>query len=195
FDTGLTIGDELLREALGSHASEQMKNIVATIQKEQNRMIRNVQHKYLIVQGVAGSGKTSAALQRVAYLMYRYRDILNENNMILFSPNPLFNSYVANVLPELGEENMRQTTFLEYIIKKIEENLTVETPFEQMEYMLTAPKNKQYQVKMESIAYKSSLQFKDLLDAYIKSLEKEGILFEDIMFRDRILISKKDIHR
>src|SRR5699024_9544123 len=101
----------------------------------------------------------------------------------------------ANVLPELGEENMRQTTFLEYIIKKIEENLTVETPFEQMEYMLTAPKNKQYQVKMESIAYKSSLQFKDLLDAYIKSLEKEGILFEDIMFRDRILISKKDIHR
>lgn len=193
FDTGLTIGDELLQQVLGNQASQQMKNIVATIQKEQNQIIRNEHHKYLIVQGVAGSGKTSAALQRVAYLMYRYRDILNEDNIILFSPNPLFNSYVSNVLPELGEANMRQTTFLEYLIKKVEEKLTIETPYEQMEYMLTAKKDSHYHAKMKSIEYKSSLAFKKIIDQFIKNLKDKGIVFKDITFRDRILISKNAI--
>ncbi len=194
FDTGLTIGDDILQEVLGNHASEQMKNIVATIQKEQNQIIRNVKHKYLVVQGVAGSGKTSAALQRVAYLMYRYRDLINENNIMLFSPNPLFNSYVANVLPELGEANMRQTTFLEYIIKKVEERLSVESPFEQMEYILTAKKDQHYERKMKSISFKTTLAFKEMIDEFIQDLEEKDLIFKDITFRDRVLMTKDEIY-
>lgn len=104
FETGVTIGDEMLQEVLGNNASSQMKSIVATIQSEQNQIIRNERSNLLIVQGVAGSGKTSAALQRVAYLLYRYRETLKSENIMLFSPNPLFNSYVATVLPELGKK-------------------------------------------------------------------------------------------
>src|SRR5699024_818523 len=92
FDTGVTIGDTLLQQALGGNASTTMKSIVATIQKEQNKIIRDERHRFLIVQGVAGSGKTSAALQRIAFLMYRYRETLHADNVVLFSPNPLFSS-------------------------------------------------------------------------------------------------------
>ena len=111
FDTGVTIGDELLQEALGRNASEQMKSIVATIQKEQNQIIRNDKSDVLIVQGTAGSGKTSAALQRVAYLLYHYRGTVHADQMLLFSPNELFNSYIANVLPELGERICNKRLF------------------------------------------------------------------------------------
>lgn len=193
FDTGLTIGDEILQKSLGEQASTQMKNIVATIQREQNQIIRNEQHKYLIVQGAAGSGKTSAALQRIAYLMYRYRDFLSEDEIILFSPNPLFNSYVANVLPELGEANMRQTTFLEYIITKIEEHLDVETPFEQMEYMLTKKDDPEYSNKLKNITYKSSGAYKKLLDEYIDQLVGQGMVFQDIHFRGELFLPKETI--
>src|SRR5690606_17944143 len=111
FDTGETIGDELLQQVLGQNADLKMKSIVATIQKEQNQVIRNDRAKLLVVRGAAGSGKTSAALQRVAYLLYKYRNQINADQIVLFSPNPIFNSYVSTVLPELGEENMQQTTF------------------------------------------------------------------------------------
>lgn len=87
FDTGVTIGDSLLQAALGNNASTTMKSIVATIQREQNKIIRNEHSKLLIVQGVAGSGKTSAVLQRIAYLLYRFRGSLNSENLLLFSPN------------------------------------------------------------------------------------------------------------
>ena len=136
FDTGVTIGDEMLQEVLGNNASTQMKSIVATIQREQNQIIRDERSNLLIVQGVAGSGKTSAALQRVAYLLYRYRGTLKSENIMLFSPNPLFNSYVATVLPELGEENMQQVTFQEYLNHRLGKEFDVEDPFSQMEYLL-----------------------------------------------------------
>ena len=195
FDTGITIGDHLLQQALGNNASSTMKSIVATIQKEQNKIIRNETSKYLVVQGVAGSGKTSAALQRIAYLMYRYRETLTANNMVLFSPNPLFSSYVSHVLPELGEVNMQQTTFLQYLSKNVENELAIESPFEQIEYILTADKDADYEGRIISIELKSSLAFKSILDAYILSLGKEGILFQDIIFREEILISKEEISR
>src|SRR5699024_6193872 len=89
FDTVVTIGDSLLQKALGNNASITMKSIVATIQKEQNKIIRNEKSRRLIVQGVAGSGKTSAVLQRIAYLMYRYRGSVKPDQMLMFSPNPL----------------------------------------------------------------------------------------------------------
>src|SRR5690606_24581057 len=113
--TGLTIGDELLQQVLGRRNDSRMRSIVATIQQEQNRVIRHEKARLVIVSGAAGSGKTSAALQRIAWLLYRYRGKLKSDQIILFSPNAMFNSYVAGVLPELGEENMQQATFQEYL--------------------------------------------------------------------------------
>src|SRR5699024_3654365 len=193
FDTGVTIGDTLLQQALGGNASTTMKSIVATIQKEQNKIIRDERHRFLIVQGVAGSGKTSAALQRIAFLMYRYRETLHADNVVLFSPNPLFSSYVANVLPELGEANVRQTTFQEYLAAKMENELTIESIFQYMEYKLTGIHDEHYDERMACIAYKSSLAFKQHLDAYFSSLEREGLQFKAISFRKQVVVSKEEI--
>lgn len=194
FDTGVTIGDEMLQEVLGNNASTQMKSIVATIQREQNEIIRNERSKVLIVQGVAGSGKTSAALQRVAYLLYRYRGTLNSENIMLFSPNPLFNSYVATVLPELGEENMQQSTFQEYLNSRLGKEFDVEDPFTQMEYLLSGKDEKDYYERVEGIRFKSSLDFKNIIDQYAKGLSQKGLIFRDLKFRGDVLISKKEIH-
>ncbi|MFC0300902.1 RNA polymerase recycling motor HelD [Virgibacillus soli] len=193
FDTGVTIGDRLLQEALGNNASAMMKSIVATIQSEQNKIIRNEKSNLMLVQGAAGSGKTSAVLQRVAFLMYRYRETLNAQNMLLFSPNPLFSGYIANVLPELGEENIRQKTFYHFLKDSIEKKLTVESPFQQMEYVLTKQTDQDYEVRMNSIAYKSTLSYKDLLDRYVNKLAETGVYFRNITFRKQILVSKEKI--
>lgn len=194
FDTGVTIGDSLLQEVLGGNANTQMKSIVATIQREQNHIIRNEKSKILIVQGVAGSGKTSAALQRVAYLLYRYRNTLSSDNIMLFSPNPLFNSYVATVLPELGEENMEQTTYQQYLITRLGGRFEVEDSFNQMEYTLTAMDEPGYETKMKSIRYKASLDFKNIIDHYVENLSKEGLIFKTISFRGRTIVSAQDIY-
>ncbi len=193
FDTGITIGDELLQQALGNNASTSMKNIVATIQKEQNKIIRNERSKLLIVQGVAGSGKTSAALQRIAYLMYRYREELHADNIVLFSPNPLFSSYISNVLPELGETNVRQMTFLDYLKNGIGGNLTIESPFEQMEYVLTQTESEHYPIRMKNMDYLSTIDFMQLIDAFTSDLNGSGIQFKPIKFRGRTLIDQEQI--
>ncbi|MEO2075519.1 MAG: RNA polymerase recycling motor HelD [Bacillus sp. (in: firmicutes)] len=195
FDTGVTIGDEILQEVLGTNASTQMKSIVATIQREQNEIIRNERSKVLIVQGAAGSGKTSAALQRVAYLLYRYRGTLNAENIMLFSPNPLFNSYVATVLPELGEENMQQSTFQEYLTQRLGKEFEIEDPFEQMEYLLSRTEDKEYNTRVMSIRYKASLKFKKIIDQYAIELSKKGLKFKDLTFRGDVIISEKEIHQ
>ncbi|MGG1514234.1 RNA polymerase recycling motor HelD [Paenibacillus oryzisoli] len=189
FDTSMTIGDELLQQALGQGADAQMKSIVATIQREQNAIIRDETSRMLIVQGAAGSGKTSAALQRAAYLLYRNRDKLRADQLVLFSPNPMFNSYVATVLPELGEENMQQTTFQEYLSYWLEGSLALEDPFEQMEYVLTAPQTLDYEARMAGIAYKASERFLHALQQYALWLGKEGMRFVPIRFQNRELIS------
>jgi DNA helicase II / ATP-dependent DNA helicase PcrA len=193
FDTGVTIVDTLLQAALGNNASTTMKSIVATIQKEQNQIIRNEHSSLLIVQGVAGSGKTSAVLQRIAYLLYRFRENLTADNLMLFSPNPLFSSYISNVLPELGESNIKQTTFIDFLQEGIEKDITVESPFEQMEYTLTCKDLSILETRSRHIKLKSSLYFKELLDEYISSLQNQGIQFRNITFRDEILISKEKI--
>ncbi|WP_180954948.1 RNA polymerase recycling motor HelD [Bacillus sp. V3-13] len=195
FDTGITIGDQLLIEVLGNHADTQMKSIVATIQKEQNQIIRNEKSKLLIVKGVAGSGKTSAALQRVAYLLYRYRGTLNPENILLFSPNPLFNSYVSSVLPELGEENMQQTTYQEYVSSRINHDIQCEDVYTQMEYLLTKSDDPDYDDRVKSIRFKSSLNFKELIDEYAGFLANEGLVFKDLNFRKKTLISKEQIYQ
>ncbi|GIN93608.1 helicase IV [Siminovitchia terrae] len=193
FDTGVTIGDELLKEVLGNNSSTNMKSIVATIQKEQNQIIRNVKSKYLVVQGVAGSGKTSAALQRVAYLLYRYQNEITAENIMLFSPNSLFNRYIASVLPDLGEDNMQQLTFQEYVEKRLGKQFDVEHPFTQMEYMLTCQEHKMYPARRKGIRYKASNDFKTLIDSYVVVLSSEDLIFKNISFRGEVLIGAKQI--
>ncbi|MBB3109508.1 DNA helicase-2/ATP-dependent DNA helicase PcrA [Paenibacillus phyllosphaerae] len=189
FDTGVTIGDELLQEVLGKQSDAQMKSIVATIQREQNRIIRNERSRLLVVQGAAGSGKTSAALQRVAYLLYRYRGVLRADQIVLFSPNPMFNSYVATVLPELGEENMQQTTFQNYIAYRLRKSFQVEGPYEQLEYSLASADEPGYGVRMEGIRYKASAAFVRLMDAYLESLRTDGMLFRNLSMQGEQLLS------
>lgn len=120
FDNSLNIDDDLLQEILATSSSDRMKNIVNTIQQEQNMVIRNLEDRNLIVQGIAGSGKTSVALHRIAFLLYRLEN-LTSNNVLIFSPNNIFTDYISNVLPELGEDNTLQTTFNDYISFLIDE--------------------------------------------------------------------------
>lgn len=193
FDTSLTIGDEILQQVLGKGTDKQMHNIVATIQEEQNRIIRHDRGRLLIVHGAAGSGKTSAALQRIAYLLYKYRDRMNADQIILFSPNSMFSSYVSNVLPELGEENMQQVTFQEYLDHRLSTEFYVENPYEQLEFVLTEENTPSYQSRLASIHYKASTRFFEVIQSYIKSLELTGMVFKDITFRGKPIVTAEQI--
>src|SRR5690606_7905951 len=108
-ENDLNVHDEVLQEELSKSADERMKTIVATIQRDQNAVIRNESSPVLIIQGVAGSGKTSIALHRIAFLLYRYRDTIAAKNILIISPNKVFADYISNVLPELGEEHIPET--------------------------------------------------------------------------------------
>lgn len=126
FDNSINIDDSLLQEVLSNDGSEKMKNIVNTIQQEQNKIIRNVEDKSLIVQGIAGSGKTSVALHRIAFLLYKIEN-LSSKNVLIFSPNNVFSEYISNVLPELGEDNPSETTYANFLESCIKEYKTIET--------------------------------------------------------------------
>ncbi|ANY76111.1 helicase [Paenibacillus ihbetae] len=193
FDASVTIGDKLLQQLLAKGADSQMKSIVSTIQKEQNAIIRNDHSRLLIVQGAAGSGKTSAALQRVAYLLYKNRDSLKADQIVLLSPNRMFNSYVSSVLPELGEENMQQTTFQEYLEYWLGSSFQVEDPFSQIEYVLTAQSTSNDEARLQGMKYKASEAFMKALQYYAQWLGREGMLFNGIHFRDRVLITAEQM--
>ncbi|CAM3065371.1 RNA polymerase recycling motor HelD [Sporolactobacillus spathodeae] len=195
FDTGLTIGDALLQKLLGGKATSQMKSIVATIQREQNQIIRNESDRFLIVQGAAGSGKTSAALQRVAFLLYRNRKTLHSENMLLFSPNPLFSSFISSVLPELGEENVVQATFKDFIEERIGRDLQLENPFDQTEALLTLRDPESYRMRSEGILFKASPAYIRLIDNWLEQLKGEGMIFRNIVFRDQVIVSSREIER
>ncbi len=193
FDTSLTIGDEILQQVLGKGTDKQMQSIVATIQQDQNLIIRHDYGRLLIVHGAAGSGKTSAALQRIAYLLYKYRNRINADQIILFSPNSMFSSYVSNVLPELGEENMQQVTFQEYLDHRLSKEFYVENPYEQLEYVLTEMKSHGYQSRLASIRFKASARFFEAIQSYRLSLESSGMLFKDIIFRGKRIVTAQQI--
>ena len=125
FDNDLNISDSLLQEVLAEESSDKMKNIVNTIQEEQNKVIRNTEDKNLIVEGIAGSGKTSVALHRIAFLLYRIPN-LTSINVVVFTPNKVFSEYISNVLPELGEDNTYDMTFYDLLCQKINEYKDIE---------------------------------------------------------------------
>ena len=175
FDTNESIGDQMLLSVLSEKSSTQMKSIVTTIQREQNKIIRNTSADLLFVQGAAGSGKTSAILQRIAFLLYRYRGNLTSSDVIMFSPNQLFNDYIKNVLPEMGEQNMVQMTYWQFVARRLP-GMNVENLFKQFED----------QTADTSISkFKDSVSFFNLLTRYAKRLNKRGVIFKNIYFRDK----------
>ena len=175
FDTNESIGDQMLLEVLSEKSSTQMKSIVTTIQREQNKIIRNTSADLLFVQGAAGSGKTSAILQRIAFLLYRYRGNLTSSDVIMFSPNQLFNDYIKNVLPEMGEQNMVQMTYWQFVARRLP-GMNVENLFKQFEDQ-TADTN--------ISKFKDSVAFFNLLTRYAKHLNERGVIFKNIYFRDK----------
>lgn len=193
FDSNLSIDDEMLQELLSKSADDKMKGIVTTIQKEQNQVIRNEDYKNLIVQGAAGSGKTSVALHRIAYLLYKHKDKITSQNIIIFSPNNIFNDYISNVLPQLGEENMYQTTFKDYMHEKLGNRFKKETPSEMMEYILDSNESLAYKDRIQNINFKASIEFVNALKEYVNYLETNKRYFEDIIIRDKVIISAKEI--
>ena len=175
FDTNESIGDQMLLSVLSEKSSTQMKSIVTTIQREQNKIIRNTSADLLFVQGAAGSGKTSAILQRIAFLLYRYRGNLTSSDVIMFSPNQLFNDYIKNVLPEMGEQNMVQMTYWQFVARRLP-GMNVESLFKQFEDQTT---------NTSISKFKDSVSFFNLLTRYAKRLNKRGVIFKNIYFRDK----------
>jgi DNA helicase-2/ATP-dependent DNA helicase PcrA len=194
FDTDLKIDDEILQEILGKSADAKMRTIVNSIQREQNRVIRDEDHRLLMVQGPAGSGKTSIALHRVAYLLYLERDTITARNILILSPNRIFSDYISGVLPELGEENVLQTTFRDYLINcQPGFSMQFEERDIQLEYLLSCPEGNAYQTRTAGIGYKSSPEFATLLRDYLAHLEEELIQNSpEIEFRGQIILSREE---
>lgn len=189
FDSGLKINDEMLQEILGKSTDDKMKTIVTSIQKEQDQLIRDESHQVLMIQGSAGSGKTSIALHRIAYILYRHRHNINAKNMVIFSPNDVFNDYISDVLPELGEENVNLTTFTDYL-ENILNYGKIEDWNSQMEHILTRGAHKGG-LRKASIVYKTSEAFVDILKSYVVHLKEEGFGFSDIMLGNECFMSAK----
>jgi len=193
FDSSLSINDEMLREILGNSTDNRMKTIVTSIQREQNAVIRNSENKILIVEGPAGSGKTSIALHRAAYLLYKYRDSIKSENILVFSPNHVFEDYISNVLPELGEENIQRSTFADFFGNIADTKYRIETMNQQMEYILSGYADK---IRLACIEFKASLQFLTVLNEYIYHLENGmSMKFQDIAYNGELVISADDIYQ
>jgi len=163
-ESSLNIGDDILQKELSQNSDEKMKNIVTTIQREQNKIIRNEASKILIIQGVAGSGKTSIALHRVAFLLYRYKQTLRSNNILIISPNKVFGSYISNVLPELGEENILESGFDDIAANIMDKKLHYQSFSEQVEGLLEAESAE----AVARIKFKATNHFVEQLQSYLE---------------------------
>lgn len=178
FDSKLTIQDEMLQEVLSRKNNDYMKNIVNTIQAEQNAIIRNVEDKNLIVQGIAGSGKTSVALHRIAFLLYKIKN-LTSDKVLIFAPNHIFSEYISNVLPELGEENTKETTFSDFLEAYIKEYKNIEsfTSFIERYY-------KKEELYTDLIKLKQSNEIMPVIEKYIENYTKKARFTSEIFNRD-----------
>ena len=187
FDNEVNIDDELLQQVLATESSDKMKNIVNTIQKEQNQVIRNTSDKNLIVQGIAGSGKTSVALHRIAFLLYKI-EALNSKNVLIFSPNKVFSQYISNVLPELGEENTKETSIHDFLLSYLKEFKEIET-FSSFIESYYQKKN----TYVDLTKYKLSDNIINDLNNYLNDLIKNTFFTDDIITRD-ITITKDELN-
>lgn len=177
FDSSLTINDEILQQELAQNASNKMKNIIATIQREQNKLIRE-DDNMIFVQGVAGSGKTSIALHKVAYLLYKYRDKFASSDILILSPNSIFSDYISAVLPSLGEENALSMTFMDLA----KEELRDVSQFESREEMLDAITSDN--IRLNEVAYKNCVEFANSLKMYLNTYLNLSFRPKDIAVGD-----------
>ena len=184
-ESDVKIDDSILQEVLAKTSSEKMKNIVSTIQKEQNAIIRKETQNNLIVQGVAGSGKTSIALHRIAYLLYKHRKTLNSKSFLILSPNKFFSDYISNVLPELGEENIAETVMDQILKEELGVKEKIETKSEQVERLL----DDQFEVKICEI--KSSMQFCEDIQKFCREFFDEVFTAEDIVYENYKIVPKE----
>lgn len=166
-ENGVNIHDDVLQRELSKSTDDKMKNIVATIQRDQNAVIRNETAPVMIIQGVAGSGKTSIALHRIAFLLYRFRDTIKSKDILIISPNKVFADYISNVLPELGEEEIPEMGIDELAAELLENKVEFQTFFEQVYQLLENPD----EGFIERIRFKASFEFLSKLNQYIIHLE------------------------
>lgn len=183
-ESSLTVHDDILQKELSANADDRMKNIVATIQREQNRIIRNEEARILIIQGVAGSGKTSIALHRIAYLLYAFNDHISSKDILIISPNKVFADYISNVLPELGEEIVPQTSMEEILSEVLGRKYKYLSFFEQVNELLTKPAPD----FVRRIQYKASFDFISSLDRFILHIENHYFRAKDVKLTRHITI-------
>ncbi|MBO0469375.1 AAA family ATPase [Enterococcus sp. DIV0242_7C1] len=189
-DTDDTVNDDFLMNELSKNTSNEMKTIIHTIQKEQNEVIRDVKAKNLIIQGVAGSGKTSIALHRIAYLLYQKREELQASDILILSPNDVFSSYISTVLPELGEDELNQLEITQLVQPMIEEKLTVTDRQGEIDRIVEKPKSKE----AETYLYKRSEKFFLSLKNHIQQLNNR-LFSEDIIVDHQYTFSKKELEK
>ena len=183
-ESALTVHDDILQKELSSNVDDKMKNIVATIQREQNRIIRNEDIRTLIIQGVAGSGKTSIALHRIAYLLYTFRDSISSKDILIISPNKVFSDYISNVLPELGEETVPETSMEQILSGVLEHKYKYQTYFGLVNELLKKPSSS----LIDRIAYKASFGFISELDKFILHIENTYFKAADVKLTKYITI-------
>lgn len=188
FESDVKIDDEILGAELGSNGEVQLKNIVRTIQKEQNEIIRNTKDRIMVIQGAAGSGKTSVALHRIAYLLYHDRENLKSSNVLILSPNGVFADYISHILPELGEENIREMSFDLFAYRELKDIVgDCEDRYDQIEHTVLNP-------KIQDICReKQSPEFVSKLDGFVLRLEDELMNFRDVEYRGYTLSEKEII--
>ncbi|TVR69237.1 MAG: helicase [Marinilabiliales bacterium] len=175
-ESSLNIHDEILQQELSGTTDEKMKNIVATIQRDQNRIIRNEHSHALVIQGVAGSGKTSIALHRIAYMLYKYRDTITSRDILIISPNRVFSDYISNVLPELGEEKIEETGMEDLAAKLLGKKYRFRTFIDQVSKMIEG-KDKAF---IERTRYKASHELTGKLDQFLVHVENEYFVPNDL---------------
>ena len=183
-ESSLTVHDEILQKELSSNADDKMKNIVTTIQREQNQIIRNEEAHVLIIQGVAGSGKTSIALHRIAYLLYTLKGNISSKDILIISPNKVFGDYISNVLPELGEESVPETSMEQILSGVLENKYKYQNFFEQVTELL----EKTSSDFIERIKYKSSFEFISQLDKFILYMENNYFKAAEVKLTRHITI-------
>ncbi|MED9881072.1 MAG: AAA family ATPase [Blautia sp.] len=188
FESDIKIDDDILKAELGSCGEVQLKNIIRTIQKEQNAIIRNTEDRIMAIQGTAGSGKTSVALHRIAYLLYHDRKNLKSSNILILSPNSVFADYISHILPELGEENIREMSFDLFAYRDLQDIAAdCEDKYDQIEKAVQNPSTwKQYREKQ-------SPEFASRLDGFMLELEDELMNFREVEYKGCVMTESEII--
>ena len=187
FDSAIDVKDDILQMVLSNNSSDKLKDVIMTIQQEQDEIIRKERTSNIVVNGVAGSGKTTIALHRVAYLLYNYRKEL-EDKVLILGPNCIFMEYISQVLPSLGEVGVKQETFASFALKEMDSELYIMSFDKYLEKILSEDKE-----FIEDAKYKNSYEIIEDLDNLVKEMDKDYFHVEDVKYFGDLVISKEEI--